>query len=179
LEQISTLGYQGKRRDFEDYCHKLVAELGIPYMPKRNSMGARVNPSLAKPAQHYVSKADFMRYLWSGKEISPSDLDFIFKKYPQVSVIQQCVLDFRRIYNEKSVALLKQFIEQYSQSASKPICSFASGLRGDLEAVKNSVISELSNGFVEGNNNKIKVIKRLMYGRAKIDLLRVKVLYAT
>jgi len=47
-----------------------------------------------------------------------------------------------------------------------------------LEAVKNSVISELNNGFVEGNNNKIKAIKRTMYGRAIIDLLRVKVLFA-
>jgi transposase len=51
-------------------------------------------------------------------------------------------------------------------------------LRGDLEAVKNSVVSELSNGYVEGNNNKITVIKHTMYGRAKIDLLRVKVLFA-
>ena len=37
LEQISALGYQGKRRAFEDYCHKLIAELGIPYIPKRNT----------------------------------------------------------------------------------------------------------------------------------------------
>lgn len=178
LEHVSALGYQGKRRAFEDYCHKLVAELGIPYMPSRSSAGARVNPNLAKPAQHYVSKADFMRYLWSGKEFNLSDIDFILKKYPQVAVIHQCILDFRKIYNEKSVALLEQFIEQYSVSALKPLCSFASGLRSDSEAVKNSITSDLSNGFVEGNNNKIKAIKRIMFGRAKIDLLRVKVLFA-
>ncbi|MDR2530017.1 MAG: transposase [Oscillospiraceae bacterium] len=53
--------------------------------------------------------------------------------------------------------------------------SFASGLSSDLDAVRNSVTSPLSNGFVEGANNRIKKIKRDMYGRAKIDLLRVKV----
>jgi len=57
------------------------------------------------------------------------------------------------------------------------LASFANGLIQDKDAVTNSVISELSNGFVEGNNNKVKVIKRSMYGRAKIKLLSAKVVY--
>ena len=178
LEQIAALGFQGKRTAFEVYCRKLVAELDITYSPRRNSAGTSINPSFLKPAKHYVSRTDFMRYLWSGKELDPSDIDFISSKYPHVPEIQQCILDFRKIYNEKSVALLEQFIEQYSVSTIKPIRSFASGMRGDLDAIKNSITCGLSNGFVEGNNNKIKAIKRTMYGRAKIDLLRVKVLYA-
>jgi len=40
------------------------------------------------------------------------------------------------------------------------------------------VIHDWNSGFAEGCNNKIKAIKRLMYGRAKVDLLRVKVLFA-
>lgn len=177
-EQISALGYQGKSSAFGAYCRKLVAELGIPYMPRRNSAVFFVNPQQQKPAQHYVTKADFMKYLWSGKEIEPADVEYIICKYPKVLEIQQCIVDFRKIYDEKSIQRLEQFIERYSASLSKPIRSFASGLRGDLEAVKNSVTSDLSNGFVEGNNNKIKAIKRMMYGRAKIDLLRAKVLFA-
>jgi len=178
LEQVSALGYSGKRRAFEDYCHKLVNELGLAYMPKRKASGVPIDTSHAKPIQHYVSKKDFLKHLWSGKEMEQADIDFIFSKYPEVSEINQCIIDFRQIYNEKSTALLEQFIERYSASHRTPIKSFASGLRGDLDAVKNSVISDLNNGFVEGNNNKIKAIKRLMFGRAKIDLLRVKVLYA-
>ena len=178
LEQVSALGYQGKRSAFGAYCRKLVAELEIPYIPKRNANGVLVNRIRMKPTQHFVSKAEFTRYLWSGKKLDSVDVDFIFNKYPQVSEIQQCIKDFRKIYEDKSVSLLEQFIERYSVSTSNPIKSFASGLLGDLDAVKNSVISDLSNGFVEGINNKIKAIKRMMYGRAKIDLLRVKVLFA-
>ena len=178
LEQITALGYNGKRTAFEVYCRKLIAELGISYMPRRNATGAAINPNPTKPSMHYVSKKDFLQYLWSGKEMGQADIDFIFDKYPQISEIGQCIQDFRNIYNEKSAALLYEFIDRYSISTSNPIQSFASGLRHDLDAVKNSVTSELSNGFVEGINNKIKAIKRMMYGRAKIDLLRVKVLFA-
>jgi len=92
---------------------------------------------------------------------------YIINKYPSVLDIIECVRDFRNIYIEKSTVLLEQFISIYSASDIKPLKSFASGLLMDYDAVVNSVTSELSNGFVEGVNNKIKAIKRTMYGRAR------------
>ena len=178
LEHVSALGYRGKKTAFCKYCRNLIIEQEIPYKPRRNAAGAQIDPDLKKPVHHHVSKTDFRRYLWSGRGMDPADIDFIFSKYPQVKEIRRCIQDFRKIYEDKDVTLLEQFIAHYSESPSNPIKSFASGLCSDLTAVKNSVTSQLSNGFVEGNNNKIKAIKRMMYGRAKIDLLRVKVLYA-
>jgi len=178
LEQVAGIGYRGKRTAFEAYCRKLINELGIPYIPRRNAMGIQIQQNQTKPVQHYVSASDFGRHLWSGKELETADIDYIISKYPRVEEIQQCIQDFRKIYEDKDTVLLNRFIERYSNSPLQPIKSFASGLRGDLDAIKNSVTSDLSNGFVEGNNNKIKVIKRMMYGRAKIDLLRIRVLYA-
>ena len=43
-------------------------------------------------------------------------------------------------------------------------------------AVENAVVSPLSNGFVEGINNRTKMIKRVMYGRCGIDLLSAKII---
>ena len=43
-------------------------------------------------------------------------------------------------------------------------------------AVENTVVSPLSNGFVEGINNRTKMIKRVMYGRCGIDLLSAKII---
>ena len=63
------------------------------------------------------------------------------------------------------MALLYMFIDRYKQSSIKEIASFASSLERDLATVENSVASPLSNGFVEGTNNKLKMIKRTMYGR--------------
>jgi transposase len=47
----------------------------------------------------------------------------------------------------------------------------------DIAAVANAVELPYSNGFIEGNNNRLKMIKRIMYGRAKMQLLAIRVLY--
>ncbi len=55
---------------------------------------------------------------------------------------------------------------------------FITGLRRDYQAVRNGLTLSHSSGTVEGNVNRIKMIKRQMYGRAKFDLLRKRVLLA-
>ena len=56
---------------------------------------------------------------------------------------------------------------------------FASGLRDDYEAVKAGLTLPWSPGPVEGHINRLKMLKRQMFGRANIDLLRRRVLYET
>ena len=56
--------------------------------------------------------------------------------------------------------------------------SFASGLRRDHAAVLNGLTMSHNSGMVEGTVNKIKMFKRQMYGRAKLDLLRKRILLA-
>jgi transposase len=45
------------------------------------------------------------------------------------------------------------------------------GLKRDIQAVRNAIIYEYNNGLVEGSVNKLKVIKRIMYGRNKFEML--------
>jgi len=54
--------------------------------------------------------------------------------------------------------------------------SFALGLRQDYDAVHAALAYSWSNGQTEGQVNRLKFIKRQMYGRAKFDLLRLRVL---
>ncbi|MGV8165324.1 MAG: transposase [Alkaliphilus sp.] len=54
--------------------------------------------------------------------------------------------------------------------------SFANGLAKDIDAIENAVAYDLSNGFVEGTNSKLKMIKRTMYGRCKLNLLSAKMM---
>jgi len=54
---------------------------------------------------------------------------------------------------------------------------FAKGLQADFTAVQNAFLMPISNGVVEGNVNRLKAIKRQMYGRAWYDLLAKKVMY--
>jgi transposase len=56
--------------------------------------------------------------------------------------------------------------------------SFVAGVRRDRQAVTNGLTLPYSSGAVEGNVNRIKMLKRQMYGRANLDLLRKRVLLA-
>ncbi|GIF39569.1 transposase [Actinoplanes xinjiangensis] len=56
------------------------------------------------------------------------------------------------------------------------ICRFATGLNADIAAVSAGLSLPFSSGPVEGNVNRIKMIKRQMYGRAGFDLLRKRIL---
>ena len=73
--------------------------------------------------------------------------------------------------------LLYLFIEHYKTSEIKELSSFANGLEKDIIAVENAVASDLSNGFVEGTNSKLKMVKRTMYGWCSKQLLEAKLMY--
>jgi transposase len=53
---------------------------------------------------------------------------------------------------------------------------FAQGVKSDLPAVKVAILTTWSNGQTEGQINRLKLIKRQMFGRRKFDLLRRRVL---
>jgi transposase len=55
---------------------------------------------------------------------------------------------------------------------------FSNSLMKDEAAVRAGLSSEWSSGQVEGHVNRLKMIKRQMYGRANFDLLRARVLHA-
>ena len=59
----------------------------------------------------------------------------------------------------------------------KAIKSFAEGLKRDIDAIENAVAYDYSNGFVEGTNSRLKMIKRTMYGRCRKRLLEAKLRY--
>ena len=59
-----------------------------------------------------------------------------------------------------------------------PLAAFAANLRRDLDAVHHGLSLTYSSGPVEGNINRLKMLKRQMFGRASLDLLRKRVLLA-
>ena len=69
------------------------------------------------------------------------------------------------------------FVEKYSNSSIKALKSFSEGLKRDIDAVENAVAYNFSNGFVEGTNSRLKMIKRSMYGRCGKQLLEAKLRY--
>ena len=87
------------------------------------------------------------------------------------------VKEFRKIFDTGRMPLLYLFIEKYKHSDQKALAVFSKGLEKDIEAVENAVSCDLSNGFVEGTISKLKMTKRVMYGRCSRELLSAKMMY--
>ena len=65
-----------------------------------------------------------------------------------------------------------------TEAATSLLASFAAGINRDKAAVAAAITSPWSNGQTEGQITKLKLVKRQMYGRAKIDLLEARLLGA-
>lgn len=87
---------------------------------------------------------------------------------------QQFVSMVRQRQGEK----LDAWLHQTKEHGSGELISFASGIRRDYAAVHAGLSRQESNGQVEGQITRLKYLKRQMYGRAKFDLLRLRVLHA-
>lgn len=101
----------------------------------------------------------------------------MLKADPQVVTVERLARQFIQLVKDRSAQELDQWLKDAASSGIKSFKSFANGLRGDLAAVRNALSLPWSNGQVEGQINRLKFIKRQMYGRAKLDLLRKRVLY--
>ena len=80
---------------------------------------------------------------------------------------------------EQARSRIKKWTEQAKVSGVPELKAFAVKLLQDIEAVVAGMILPYSQGQIEGRVNKLKLIKRSMYGRGKFDLLRQRVLYAS
>ena len=84
---------------------------------------------------------------------------------------------FAEMVRERRVADLQAWLTQAADADSPPeMRRFAAGLKDDLSAVKAALSLPWSNGQTEGQVNRLKLVKRQMYGRANFDLLRCRFL---
>jgi transposase len=79
---------------------------------------------------------------------------------------------FRRVVTERDVDSFERWLTQAEASDLAPFMSLAAGLREDRAAVEAALRLPWSNGPTEGLVTRIKLVKRQGYGRAKLDLLR-------
>jgi transposase len=115
----------------------------------------------------------------------PPDLDADDQAYveqlcrlaPEIATIYQLAQEFRRVVHDRDHAALEGWLTAAEQSGVPEAIGFAAGIRRDRRAVDAALTMEWSNGQLEGQVNRVKVLKRRKYGRAGFDLLRQRVLH--
>jgi transposase len=117
----------------------------------------------------------------------PSDLDEeehavlqqLGLRDPELTTTRHLVQEFMRMVRERRGRKLEAWVAQAQANGPPELRGFGRNLRRDWDAVHAGLTKAWSSGSVEGHVNRLKVIKRQMYGRAKFDLLRKRVLLAT
>ncbi|MFD8079643.1 ISL3 family transposase [Streptomyces sp. NPDC059718] len=102
----------------------------------------------------------------------------ILARCPQLDRAVGHVRAFAELMTHRQGGRLRQWINDIRSDDLPTLHSFVNGLGQDLDAVVAGLSLPYSSGAVEGHNNKIKMLKRQMFGRANFDLLRKRVLLA-
>lgn len=94
---------------------------------------------------------------------------------PRLAEAREIIAAFQAMIRRKSLTDLEPWL---GRARSGLIASFANGVVKDQAAVSAAITSPWSNGQTEGQITKLKLVKRQMYGRGKIDLLQARVIGA-
>ena len=111
-------------------------------------------------------------------ETEQSQLLQVQQADPRLATLATHTEAFAQMVRERAAERLEPWFEGGLASPWRELKRFARGLRQDDAAVKAALTSRDSNGPTEGHVNRLKLCKRQMYGQAKLDLLRQRVLSA-
>jgi transposase len=105
-------------------------------------------------------------------------LQGICDRCPVLATTTEIAREFGHMLRERRGRYPATWIQRVEACDIPELRSFAAGLCKDWDAVKAGLTLSWSSGAVEGHVNRIKMLKRQMYGRAQLDLLRCRVLLA-
>jgi len=105
-------------------------------------------------------------------------LERVMQQHPDLTLLVELADEFLQLLRQRQADAFDDWLLKAASCALKPLQTFAKGLFDDYAAVKASLMTEFSNGPVEGLNNKLKLLKRQMYGRASLELLAKRFILA-
>jgi transposase len=162
-EEIVPLGYKGSYQRVRAYLHE-----------KRTSP----RPVTARPP----SPRTVARWILSRPEIltEPEQLhlETVRAHCPELDALSRHVRSFAVMLTERRGERLPDWLDAVRQDDLPSLHTLAAGIDRDLDAVIAGLTLPWSSGAVEGHVNRIKMLKRQMFGRAGFALLRKRVLLA-
>jgi transposase len=163
--ELRRQGYGGGRSRVKEYVQPWRA----------NSVPASSKPRRTLPNVRLIA-------LWLTKapmQRSPLEqrwVEAVLASHPQVATAEHLAQQFRRVFQNRDSDALKAWLISTVASDIPELKRFVAGIERDYEAVSAAVEQHWSNGQVEGQVHRLKLLKRQMYGRGGFLLLRRRVL---
>jgi transposase len=163
--EITALGYPGGELAVQRYLRRFRDGRPAPAPgPKPPTVREATRWLLTHPEHRHPDDA--------------AKLGEILARSPELERLVAHVGSFARMMTDLEGHRLEEWITAVEADTLPALTSFATTLRRDLDAVRHGMTLPYSSGAVEGNVNRIKMLKRQMYGRARFDLLRKRILLA-
>jgi transposase len=172
FQEIRPRGYTGSYRRVTAYVSRIRQAQGIP--PRRQGLRQTL-PVVAEPACQPLTprRATWLVLRREATRTAAEAQQLAQLRAQQAEVAEALDLaqDFAALVRQRQPMQLDPWLQRATTSALEALQRFASGLRDDYAAVKAGVTWSWSSGPVEGHINRLKMVKRHMFGRAHLDLL--------
>jgi transposase len=172
-------GYTGSYPTVARYAQRLRQAQGL--QPRERRLGQTLPRVIEWQPQPLTTRRATRLVLKRPKHRTKADIQLLAYLESQHSDLAEAIglaQDFGAIMRQRQADRFDAWLARAVTSGVAPLRRFAMGLRADYEAVKAGLGLPWSNGPVEGHINRLKMLKRSMFGRAKLDLLSQRFLRA-
>ena len=170
FRELALLGYQGSYAGVREGIVRLLPQgrkKPIDSLPKTATL-----PTLREASFLFLHRSEKL-------EVDAQEtLARLRQLHPEADVAYKLVQQFAQMLHTRTGEKLDDWLAQVRKSQIPELQSFVLGVEPDKAAVVAGLTFPLNNGLVEGKVNKLKLIKRMGYGRAAFPLLRQRVLHA-
>jgi transposase len=169
--QLTERGFKGSYGSVYAFVTKRLGAAGM----RRERRNAAEPPVPAPPSARQLS-FEWARRAEKQKPAEQARLDAIRGRSEELAATLDLADGFAALIRKQSTESLSEWLTRAEACSDPDLRRFAEGIRRDEAAMHAAVTQRWSNGPVEGHINRLKTIKRQMYGRAGFVLLRARVL---
>ncbi len=180
-KELTAQGYKGSSKAMYSYLATLRTPQ--PDAPKSTPLKRRRResvPSSSAPLENFSGQRATWLFLCQPEKLDQmqqEEVALIRQASPSAETAYGLVQAFMQMIREHTGQPLDTWLSEVETSHLPELESFAKGIQQDKAAVFAGLTLPWSQGPVEGHVNRLKLLKRSMYGRAKLPLLRARVLH--
>ncbi len=178
-QELQQRGYRGSARTLRRFVRRWRTSAA----PRGRTAGARARPQEDAPPQPlrlFSPRQTAGLLVRAASTLSAQERAFLERltaDCPEAHTVRCLTQDFHALVRQRDPAALAPWLDAALASGLPEFVSLAHGLSRDGAAVQAALSTPWSQGQVEGQVTRIKLIKRSMYGRCNFDLLRLRVLH--